>query len=184
MVPGDRSAAQDADTGGIQIRGARLVLRPLQLDEIDDLWQAIAATYPMTMAEVPDEPTFRARLRQSGRMRDGRLDLAIDLYGLWIGWIQAAVPTHRAVPPGTYTIGIGLHERLHGRGYGREAVALFTNWLFEHAAAEVVEASTDFANVAMRIVFDRVGWTDMGPVTESGREWVMYRITRPQWAAL
>ena len=35
----------------------------------------------------------------------------------------------------------------------------------------------------MRTVFDRVGWTQAGLVTEYGRQWVMYRITRPQWAA-
>jgi hypothetical protein len=35
----------------------------------------------------------------------------------------------------------------------------------------------------MRTVFQRVGWSFVGPVTELGREWVMYRITRPQWSA-
>jgi RimJ/RimL family protein N-acetyltransferase len=35
----------------------------------------------------------------------------------------------------------------------------------------------------MRTVFDRVGWTLAGTVTDYGRPWVMYRITRPEWAA-
>src|SRR5215470_7411211 len=51
------------------------------------------------------------------------------------------------------------------------------------AAAEVVEAPTDPANVAMRAVFQRVGWELAGSLTEYEREWVMYRITRPQWQA-
>ena len=42
---------------------------------------------------------------------------------------------------------------MRGEGYGREALALFTGWLFEHA------------------------------VTELGREWVMHRITRQEWQA-
>jgi hypothetical protein len=30
-------------------------------------------------------------------------------------------------------------------------------------------------------VFGRVGWVHAGSVTELGREWMMYRITRRQW---
>jgi len=51
------------------------------------------------------------------------------------------------------------------------------------AVAEAVEAPTDPANVAMRTVFDRAGWAYVGSVTEYDRDWVMYRITRPQWQA-
>src|ERR1700722_14458904 len=65
----------------------------------------------------------------------------------------------------------------------REALALFTGWLFGHAAAEVIEGSTDPANAAMRAVFQRAGWTFAGPVTEVGREWDQYRITRDDWAS-
>ena len=35
----------------------------------------------------------------------------------------------------------------------------------------------------MRTVFDRVGWTLVGTVYDYGRQWVMYRITRPEWEA-
>ena len=70
-----------------------------------------------------------------------------------------------------------------GKGYGREALALLTDWLFERAAAQAVEAPTDPANMAMRTVFQRVGWTLAGSLTESGRAWVMYRISRPEWCA-
>jgi len=33
----------------------------------------------------------------------------------------------------------------------------------------------------MRTVFEHVGWKLAGTLTEYGREWVMYRITRPDW---
>jgi hypothetical protein len=35
----------------------------------------------------------------------------------------------------------------------------------------------------MRAVFRRVGWREDGMVTEIGRAWLMYRITRQQWQA-
>jgi RimJ/RimL family protein N-acetyltransferase len=168
---------------GIPVRGRRLVLRPLRPDEIDEQWQAMVTADPMGIAQVPDEARFRARLRRSGQLVDGWIDLAIDLDGAAIGRIQTFVPEGRPLPAGTFEVGIGLRESQRGRGYGREALALLTDWLFEHAGAQAVQAPTDPANVAMRAVFDRAGWTLAGPVTGHGRQWVMYRVTRPEWAA-
>jgi GNAT acetyltransferase-like protein len=88
-----------------------------------------------------------------------------------------------AAPAGTFEVGIALRESQRGKGYGGEAVTLLTGWLFEHAGAQAVQAPTDPANVAMRTVFDRVGWTLAGTVSDYGRRWVMYRITRPEWKA-
>jgi RimJ/RimL family protein N-acetyltransferase len=168
----------------VRIRGGRLVLRPLlTTEEIDEEWQAMVTADPMAIAELPDEDSFRSRLRRSGHLLDGWLDLAIDLDGVSIGRIQTFVPPGRPLPAGTFEVGIGLREQMRGKGYGREAVALLTDWLFEQAAAEVVEAPTDPRNLAMQAVFRRVGWVLAGSLTEYAREWVMYRITRQQWQA-
>lgn len=169
--------------GQVEIQGPRLLLRALRADEIDAEWQAMVGADPMTVAELPDEARFRARLQRSGQMHDGWLDLAIDLGGESIGRIQTFVPPGRRLAPGVFEVGIGLREHMRGKGYGREALALLTGWLFEHAAAERVEAPTDPANVAMRTVFQRVGWELVGTLNEAGRDWVMYAITRQQWTA-
>lgn len=178
---------QDAPEGGaaaaVWIRGSRLLLRALRPAEIDDQWQAMVTADPMTVAQVPDEAGFKARLRRSGQLTAGWLDLAIDLDGTAIGRIQTFVPSERQLGPGTYDVGIGLDESMRGKGYGREALMLLTGWLFEHAAAQVVEAPTDPANVAMRTVFGHAGWSLAGSLTEHGRQWVMYRITRQEWQA-
>jgi RimJ/RimL family protein N-acetyltransferase len=183
--PDTSSSEPDAPPSGeVRIRGPRLVLRPLRTpEEIDAAWRAMATADPMTIGELPDEARFRARLQRSGRLHDGWLDLAIDLDGVAIGRIQTFVPPGRPLPAGTFDVGIDLRENMRGKGYGREALALLTDWLFEHAAAEVVEAGTDPRNVAMRTVFQRVGWRPAGSLKEAGREWVMYRITRRQWDA-
>jgi RimJ/RimL family protein N-acetyltransferase len=173
----------DTDAGVIVIRGSRLLLRVLQPAEIDDQWRAMVNSDPIAIAQLPDEAAFKARLRRSGHMEDGWLDLAIDLDGTVIGRIQTFVPEGRGLPPGTFDIGIGLDAAVRGKGYGREALALFTDWLFEHAAAQVVEAPTDPGNAPMRAVFGHVGWSLAGSLTEYGREWVIYRITRQEWQA-
>jgi len=165
------------------IHGPRLLLRAITPAEIDGQWQAMVNSDPIAIAELPDEASFKARLRRSGHLEDGWLDLAIDLDGTVIGRIQTFVPAGRRLPPGTFEIGIGLDADVRGKGYGREALALLTGWVFEHAAAQVVEAPTDPGNAPMRAVFGHLGWSLAGTVTEYEREWVMYRITRQEWQA-
>jgi RimJ/RimL family protein N-acetyltransferase len=183
--PVDSQDGPDAAAGirDIRICGSRLVLRALRPDEIDEEWRAMVTANPMAIAVLPDEASFKARLQRSGHLDDGWLDLAIDLGGVSIGRIQTFVPSGRQLSPGTFEMGIGLRENVRGQGYGREALTLLTDWLFRQAAADVVEAPTDPANVAMRTVFHRVGWTLAGSLTEFGREWVLYRITRQEWEA-
>ena len=136
---------------------------------------------PMSIIELPDEAVFRERLGRSGRLEDGWLDLAIDLDGVCIGGIQTFVPTE-PLPPGVFEVGIGLHAHARGQGHGREALALLTEWLFEHADAVRVQAPTDPENAAMRAVFDAVGWEHVDTYREFDRTWVMYAITHEQWA--
>jgi RimJ/RimL family protein N-acetyltransferase len=180
MDPRDGQDAK-ADIRDVRIRGSRLLLRALQPGEIEEEWRAMVTADPMAIAELPQEAAFKARLQRSGHLEDGWLDLAIDLDGVSIGRIQTFVPSRWTLPPGTFGVGIGLRENVRNKGYGREALALLTDWLFEHAAAEAAEASTDPANVAMQTVFQKVGWMPAGTLTELGREWVMYRITRREW---
>jgi RimJ/RimL family protein N-acetyltransferase len=168
---------------GVTIRGTRLLLRPLTPEEIDDEWREMVEADPMTIATLPDEDAFKARLRGSGNLKGGWLDLAIDLDGVCIGRIQTFVPPTRPLPPGVFEVGIGLRAHARGKGYGREALALLTDWLFEHADAVRVEAPTDPDNVAMRTVFDRVGWELVETLSEFDREWVMYAISRDRWEA-
>jgi RimJ/RimL family protein N-acetyltransferase len=167
----------------IRIQGPRLLLRPLSSAEIDDEWREMLVADPTTIAALPDEAAFKDQLRRTGQLEDGWLDLAIDLDGTCIGRIQTFVPPNRALAPGVFDVGIGLREHARGKGHGREALALLTDWLFEHAAAVRVEAPTDSANVPMRRVFAHVGWELVGTLHEFDREWVMYAITRAQWAA-
>jgi RimJ/RimL family protein N-acetyltransferase len=181
----DLQDGQDAKTDirDVRIRGSRLLLRALRPGEIEEEWRAMVTADPMVIAELPEEAAFKARLRRSGHLENGWLDLAIDLDGVSIGRIQTFVPSRWTLPPGTFGVGIGLREDARGKGYGREALALLTDWLFEHAAAEAMEASTDPANTAMRTVFRKAGWKSVGSLTEPAREWVMYRITRQEWEA-
>jgi RimJ/RimL family protein N-acetyltransferase len=166
---------------GIRIRGPRLLLRPLEPEEIEAAWQDLRDSDPIAVAARPDEAAFRRRLGRSGLLDGGSLDLAVDLGGEYVGRIQTFVVPHRRLPPSVFELGIGLREDARGSGHGREAVALLTDWLFREAGATRVQAPTDPANLAMRTVFDRVGWRERGTAVEYGREWVLYAIERREW---
>jgi hypothetical protein len=97
----DPSDGQDAKAGirDVRIRGPRLLLRALQAAEIEEEWRAMVTADPMAISALPEEAAFKARLRRSGHLEDGWLDLAIDLDGVSIGRIQTFVPTRWAISP-------------------------------------------------------------------------------------
>jgi hypothetical protein len=103
----DPQDGQEAKAGirDVRIRGSRLLLRALQPGEIEEEWQAMVTADPMVIAGLPEEAAFKARLRRSGHLEDGWLDLAIDLDGVSIGRIQTFVPPGRALPSGTFDVG-------------------------------------------------------------------------------
>ena len=102
---------------------------------------------------------FRRRLGHSGLLWRGCLDLAIDRGGRLVGTIQARTSPRQSLPVGVFEIGLVLFSpRDRGRGYGREAVDLLTEWLFDVAGAERVQAGTDARNANMRAVLERLGF--------------------------
>ena len=172
----------------IDIVGKRVRLRSLTLDDVE----------PLAAAREVDETSFgpsgeeaRARLREQiarGSTLEGGeyLDLAVEADGRLVGDVQARMPP-RAWPAGVCEIGILLFDDARGRGYGREAVTLFTEHLFGEGF-ERVQASTAAGNTAMRRVLELVGYgfegvlRSYGPTPDGGREdYAMYAAIREDW---
>jgi RimJ/RimL family protein N-acetyltransferase len=147
---------------------------------------------PVTADDVPrlasdDEAAerLRRRIERNPTLADGGFwALAIEADGELAGEIQARAPQHCFLP-GVCEIGIELLPEARGRGLGREAIALFTERLFEQELARV-QASTALSNVAMRRVLEALGWDfegvlrAYGPAEGGGREdYAMYAVIRP-----
>ena len=173
----------------IDIVGTRVRLRSLTLDDVE----------PLAAAREADETSFgprgeeaRTRLReqiqQGATLENGEyLDLAVEADGRLVGDVQARMPP-RAWPAGVCEIGILLFADARGQGYGREAVTLFTEYLFGEGL-ERVQASTAAGNTAMRRVLELVGYAfegvlrSYGPTPDGGREdYAMYAATRGTWS--
>jgi RimJ/RimL family protein N-acetyltransferase len=149
-------------------------LRTVKLEDVDTL-----------AADEPEAERLRRRIERNPTLEDGGfVSLAIEADGRLVGEIQARAPQHCFLP-GVCEIGISLLEEARGRGVGREAVALFTEQLFEQGLARV-QASTAVSNLAMRRVLERLGWElegvlrAYGPAEDGAREdYAMYAVTRP-----
>jgi diamine N-acetyltransferase len=173
------------------LRGERVVLRPLRLDELDEL---VERRNEVEGIRLLREPGARERLRRqierSGRFADGRIEFAIDVENRLAGTIDARCP-ERFMPPGVYELGIVLFDPAdRGKGYGREAIRLLVRHLFEDRDAGRVQGGTALENRAMRRVFEQLGFTEEGVMrafmpTPSGRDdYVLYAITREDWTKL
>ncbi len=170
--------------------GHRLTLRPFEEDELPKVWEVLQrrASGPGPVGRRVEE-RLRHRIQRSGHFTRGMLDLAVEAQGRLIGDVQARQPPG-AMPRGVFELGIEIYDPAdHGKGYGSEAVGLLTDWLFEQAAAERVQAGTSLTNASMRTVLERLGFVFEGVMrgfmaAGSGRDdYALYGVTKPEWEA-
>jgi RimJ/RimL family protein N-acetyltransferase len=120
------------------LEGESVAIRPFRADELDAVLQGRTR---LGREALPGGSRGRERLRirleQSGRIRRGRIDLAIEADGRLVGEIQTYRPPDRALPPAVYEIGVSLYDPTdRDKGWGTEAVRLFVDWLFGKELSE------------------------------------------------
>jgi RimJ/RimL family protein N-acetyltransferase len=175
--------------GPVTLQGARVLLRPLRMDELGTVVEAQTRLYAFaeeSAAAVEDR--LRERIEHSGELVDGWFDLGIEADGRLVGDITARSPKN-AFPPGVFEVGITLFQAPdRGRGFGREATELMTTHLFEAAEAGRVQATTALDNLAMRRVLEAIGFVHEGtlqafmPGPDGREDYAMYAVTREAWA--
>lgn len=174
----------------VVVRGDRVTLRPYRTEELDDMEAAMRADEARAWLPLgpPPRHELRRRVEANGLLADGRIDLAVEADGRLVGEIDARHPRW-AVPPGVWEIGISMFSSAdRGRGYGREAVTLLCERLFDGEGAHRVALTTDLDNAAMRAVAERCGFRMEGvlrsfmPTADGGRrDYAMYAITKDDW---
>ena len=167
----------------VEIHGTLVRLRSLTLEDVEPLARAADAD-PTNLGPGGDSTRERLRkqIERNPTLRDGGFfSLAVEADGRLVGDLQARAP-HQAFPPGVCEIGISLFPEARGRGLGREAVTLFTEFLLRDGV-ERVQASTSVDNAAMRRVLELVGYRfegilrSYGPAAGGGREdYAMYAV--------
>jgi RimJ/RimL family protein N-acetyltransferase len=169
----------------IRLEGQRVLLRPLRPEELDAVLGARERLQIGAQAGgVPERQRLRRRFARSGRLTRGHLDLAVEVAGRLIGEIQARGHPAQTLPPGVFELGVVLYDQAdRGNGYGAEAVALLTGWLFQQLGAARVQAGTAVGNLAMRRVLERLGFTCEGvmrafvPEGDGRTDYALYAVT-------
>jgi RimJ/RimL family protein N-acetyltransferase len=173
----------------VRLQGKHIVLRPLRAEDLDALCQGSRHLDERAQPYGPPTPERFGRLiERSGRWRRGRLDLGIEANGRLVGEIQALRGRAWNLPPGVAQLGVAVFDPAdRGKGIGSTAVALLTGWLLEHAGTVRVQAGTAVDNIAMRGVFERLGFACEGVLrafiaANSGRgDCALYAVTKSDW---
>ena len=168
----------------VELAGEAVLLRPPEERDVDAL--VAGAGGDGSFGPGGDEARARVlgHIERRPTLEDGGfLGLVVEAGGEPVGDIQARAPKH-GFPPGVCEIGITLFPAARGKGYGLEAVRLFTEHLLD-AGWPRVQASTAIGNAAMRRVLERCGYVEEGilhsfaPADDGGRDdYVMYAATR------
>jgi RimJ/RimL family protein N-acetyltransferase len=166
----------------VRLEGESVVIRPLRADELDAV---LRGRTQLGREALPggsrDRARLQARIEQSGKFREGRIDLAIEADGRLVGEIQTYRPPDRSLPPAVYEIGVSLYDPAdRGKGWGTEAMQLLVDWLFRQGA-ERVQGGTAVTNHPMRRVFDKLGFTVLGTLDVEGVAELLYGATKCEW---
>jgi ribosomal-protein-alanine N-acetyltransferase len=169
-----------------ELRGERVRLRPLRLEEERVLWD-LRGLAGFSGARSPGAvERFRRRIERSGELADGKLWFGIEVDGALVGDIEARQPVD-ALPPGVFEIGIALFPDDQRKGIGTDAVQTLTRYLFEAGAAGRVQAGTATWNEPMQKVLERLGYQREGvmrafmPASGGRDDYVLYAVTRGDW---
>lgn len=165
----------------IRLEGGGVVLRAFRPDELDEWWSGLLGLEPGVQPQgPPSRGRLRRRLALSGQLVSGRVHFAIEADGRLVGEIQTYRPRQRRLDAGTYEFGIVLFDTdVRGRGIGTRAIELLAERLSHEPGAHALQGGTEESNVAMRRVFEKLGFTSVGVVREMKHQYVMYRVPLP-----
>jgi RimJ/RimL family protein N-acetyltransferase len=169
----------------MELRSPLVVLRPFRVDEIEPVLESARRWLTEPKEDAALREGTRHRIEASGTMTERGIDFAVEVDGRLVGDVQARRDT---LPKGTFELGIALFEEAdRGRGYGRAAVALVTQHLFDEEGAHRVQLSTDVTNAAMRGVVEHLGFGFEGvlrgfwPEPDGPHDYAMYGITKSDY---
>ena len=173
----------------IGLRGTVVTVRPYRPDEVDPLWELVndGRWEGVLEAGFVSRDEVRHMVDGSGAPRVGALSLACEAAGRLVGEAYASCC---GLPSGTYTSGVALSAPGdRGHGWGTEALALLTDYLFRRLGARRVQGEPRVENEASWRMLDRLGWTREGLL----RRWYppegegstgdahLYSITSDEW---
>jgi ribosomal-protein-alanine N-acetyltransferase len=167
------------------LKGERVTLRPFRAEEMDRVFEGYNQPVPYTWFGFKSRDQVRRRVETSGDWVDDVLNLAIEVEGRLVGEAQAR---RAGLPPRVFDLGFLVFDDAdRGQGFGSEAAALITGYLFDVNDARRVQTTTDVENGPMRRILEKIGFVEEGILRgllyERGawRDYAQYGMTRDDY---
>ena len=172
----------------VELRTKRLVLRPLRLEDVDDVFAYAAdREWARYLPEVP-HPYVRRHAEEFVARTvltswETNPTFAIVLDSRVIGGINLRVDVQNE----TGEIGYSIGRRYWGQGLMTETAQAVVDWAFAEIALEKVFAKADLRNVGSQRVMKKLGMKREGvlrshtKVPEERTDEVYYGILRQEW---
>ena len=147
---------QPAASAAPLIRTGRILLRPFQFGDLDDLHAYRSHPEWNRYVSLPRPYTLTVAKRDLDEYRgldpDSHAFWAIDVGGRAVGNINADLET-----PSRAQMGWGMAHEYWGQGLATEAAMAVVDWVFAHPAMMRVYATADARNVGSRRVMEKLG---------------------------
>lgn len=181
----------------MELETARLRLRPLTDDDVDDVVALHSDPDVMRYLGPPAETAEHVRGVLLPRWRDldartpgfGYAAAEERATGAFLGWFLFRPPYSEDPPPGEIELGYRLHRAAWGRGFATEGSRALVDRGFAELGVERVVATTMAVNLGSRRVMEKVGlryvrtfaaeFDEPLPGSEHGE--VEYALTRARW---
>ena len=147
----------------MQLRGERVVLRPLVEDDLDAVYSALQESEVARWWGVFDTDRIRVDLLESAETAP----FAIEVGGAFAGVVtysEELDPDYRRAG-----IDIFLAEAYQGRGYGSEAIRVLARHLFGERGHHRLTIDPAAANVRAIRAYERVGFRRVGVMRDYER---------------
>ena len=164
---------------GVRIETERLLLRPMELDDLDEFAALHADPDVARFVHPMDREEARLRLhrdRREWRERGHGLFAVLDLRG---GAFLGRCGLKRWPQFGETEVGWALRHDAWGHGYATEAGGACLEWAFAQLDVPYVTAMIAPGNARSRRVAERLGFTRLREDTLLGDPVVVHSLDRP-----
>lgn len=156
----------------MRLETQRLILRPLTIEELDELMERYRETDP-ELGKAYAEMTAGCRQHPEKYLWYTAWGIYLRDTETYIGDANfKGLPAH-----GRPEIGYGLEPLFWGQGYATEAVAALCRWALEQSGVTAIEAETVPDNAASQRVLEKVGFFPTGDIGEEGPR---FRLTEKE----
>ena len=165
--------------GRFLIETARLKLRPVSMDDLDDLHRLW--TDPAVREFFWDGEVI-SRERAEGAVREGIEAFDRRGFGLWVAEVGEDLVGFCGLRPLDNAPGVevlyGIAPSSWGDGFATEAALAMLRYGFEEAGLDRILGIADKQNAASRRVLEKIGMTFEEYLLNEGREEARYSIQR------